>query len=69
MVGAGSFPVALLLVEAGLAVEAAVKVTGANPNAVDGPPGTAMLPAPLGAIGFDVGTEGSSACWRLLLRL
>ena len=22
-----------------------------------------------GAIGFDVGTEGSSACWRLLLRL
>jgi hypothetical protein len=22
-----------------------------------------------GAIGFDVGTEGLSACWRLLLRL
>lgn len=22
-----------------------------------------------GAIGFDVGTEGYSACWRLLLRL
>jgi len=28
-----------------------------------------LTPGLPGAIGFDVGTEGSSACWRLLLRL
>ncbi len=36
---------------------------------VDLRPGVRMLSGPTGAIGFDVGSEGLSACWRLLLRL